>query len=68
MPDKNRNFGRIEQAERALNALYHRDPDDLEADIVDTMTNLLHLANAKGLDTPAIIRMANTHFIEEAKP
>jgi len=65
MPDKNRNFGRIKQAERALTTLDCR--DDLEADIVDTMTNLLHLAHANGLDTPAILRMANIHFIEEEK-
>jgi len=65
MPDKNRNFGRIKQAERALNNL--DEMDDLDSGIIDMMTNLLHLAHANGLDTPAIIRMANIHFIEEEK-
>jgi len=36
-----------------------------ETDIIDLITNLLHLAHQEGLDPQAILRMAETHFEEE---
>ena len=58
------------QTEAAAHALssYNeaRDFDDtLEADIIDLMTDLLHLAKQKGLDVDMIHTIIHEHFQEE---
>jgi len=44
-------------------ALMHQGPT--EENIIDLVTNLLHLAHQEGLDPQAILRMAEIHFEEE---
>ena len=39
--------------------------EEVETDIIDLITNLLHLAHQEGLDPQAILRMAEIHFEEE---
>jgi hypothetical protein len=39
--------------------------DTIETGIIDLIANLLHLADSKGLDTAAILRMAEGNFNEE---
>ena len=47
----------------ARNALYPISGSRVfEDDIIDLITNLLHLALAEGLDTAAILRMATNHL------
>lgn len=65
--DENENEARRDNARRALDSLslINEFGDDLEANIVDLITDLLHLAHHVHIDTDAVLRMAQYHFEEE---
>ena len=59
---------RIDAAADTLAAYqFHRmEPtEDMEESIIDLITDLLHLARSAEMDTAAIIRMAETHYVAE---
>jgi len=58
-----------ERASRAKNALLNSGitPDTPETDIIDLITDLLHLAWEERLDPEAILRMAEGRFDEESE-
>ena len=59
---------RIDAAADTLAAYqFHRmEPtEDIEESIIDLITDLLHLARSHGLDTSAVTRMAETHYVAE---
>jgi len=58
------NLRRIQIARQAIHTMPER--DTLETDIIDLITNLLHLAESSELDAEAIVRMAVGHFEAEA--
>ena len=65
MPIKVRtNETRAEEARAAVSSM-QLPHEETEANIIDLITNLLHLAHQEGLDPQAILRMAETHFEEE---
>ena len=41
------------------------DDDELETDITDLITNLLHYAHTEGLNTEEILTRAGYHFTQE---
>lgn len=56
---------RIESAREALLNFGERDGDLLdcyEADITDLIADLLHLAEAEGVDPESVLRMAKMHW------
>ena len=60
------NISRAQIAEQALdNTRDGEMGEELECEIIDLITNLLHLADAKGLDTDVVANMARMHFEEE---
>ena len=59
---------RIESAREALLNFGERDGDLLdcyEADITDLIADLLHLAEAEGVDPESVLRMAKMHWEAE---
>lgn len=58
------NQDRIEMAREVMDSL---PSGDLEEDIIDLITNLLHLANSYELDTSGILRMAAGNFEGETE-
>lgn len=56
------NQDRIEIAREVMDSLPR---GDLEEDIIDLITNLLHLANSYELDTGGILRMAAMNWEAE---
>ena len=59
---------RIESAREALLNFGERDGDLLdcyETDIIDLIADLLHLAEAEGVDPESVLRMAKMHWEAE---
>jgi hypothetical protein len=62
------NYLRIKAARSALAAFKKTTkdaPDTMESDIVDLVTDLLHLANRHGIDPAAVVTCALDHFTNE---
>ncbi len=56
---------RIETAQKALAAVGVNKNNDMESDIVDLVTDLLHLAHNEGMDYKSITTMAEIHIKAE---
>lgn len=59
------NTERIIKAQAMLDSNFDSDDDDLDSMIIDTITNMLHLANDNGMDIEVLLAAARINFDEE---
>lgn len=64
-----RNEKRGRRAARVIKAEYKNDSRGLcREDVVDLMTDVMHLCRSKGFDYPGILESASNHYHEETAP
>lgn len=59
------NSGRILMAQEIVDSVSYFEEDDMNSNISDIITNMLHLAHDNGIDVDGLLAAARVNFEEE---